>query len=304
MAKKNKKILTILSIILFVIGILLLSKDYFNKFNSQENIYQLKNKTYYEVTLNPNNYFSNNKIPSNKYYIASSIKSIDIYFNYYLKNNFNEDINYSYDITASLKSYADNGTKLIWEKDFILDSNKNIKQKELIINKVYNLDYQFYLNYVRSFQEYYDIKTENYLYVKLNIKINSTANSYILLTIPINENIIEITMQEDNNFLNTINQNNTLNKKEAFIITIAIIILVIKFNYYKDNEDDILKNYQDIIINTKNKPFRNNNKIIYLTNLKDLINIAINYNLNIFNYHNNYYIIKDNTYYIYILKEK
>ena len=300
--KKKIKILTILSIILFDIGLLLLGYDYLNKNISKNNSYNIENKTYYEVTLNSNNYYDHNIIGSNKYYIGNSIKSIDIYFNYYLKNNSKENINYSYDIEASLKSYADNGTKLIWEKDFNLDSTKKINQKEIIINKIHTLDYQYYVNYVKSFQEYYHLKTETYLYIKLNINIDNTLNPYILLTIPINENVIEINMQEDNSFLN-INKQNDSNKKASFIIiTIAIIILVISIHYKNDNENTLLKNYQDIIITTENKPFINSNKIIYLTNLKDLINIAINYNINIFNYHHNYYLIKDNTYYIYILK--
>ncbi len=276
----------------------MLNKDCFEKNNS----YQLVNKTYYEVILKPNIYFSNDKITSNNYYIANSIKSIDVYFNYYLKNYANENINYSYDITVTLKSYADNGTKLIWTKDFNLESNKNIYQKELVINKVYNLDYQYYVNYVKSFQEYYDIKTETYLEVKLNINLDNTDKPYVLLTIPINKNIIEITMDEVNNILNNDNKNNDFNKSGIFlIIIIATIILIIKNNIKQNNEYTLLKNNKDIIITILNDPFINNNKIIYLTNLKDLINMAINYNLNIFNYHNNYYIIKDNIYYIYIL---
>ncbi len=212
-------------------------------------------------------------------------------------------MNYSYDITATLKSYADNGTKLVWEKEFNLDSNKKESQKELIINKFYNLDYQYYANYVKSFQEYYNIKTENYLYIKLNINIDDSLNPYILLTIPIN-NIVDITM-EDNTGINTNNENNVINKKEIFIIIIiAIILLIIKNNYKLDSESNLLKHNKDIIMNIKNKPFINSNNIIYLTDLKDLINIAINYNINIFHYQNSYYIIKDNNYYMYNFNKK
>ncbi len=297
MQNKKIKILTILSILLFVISIFLLSNNNFS--SKKDNSYELENNTYYEVSLIQNNYFSNNKISD--YYIANSIKSIDIYFDYYLKNN--DNMNYSYDITAVLKSYADNGTKLVWEKEFILDSNKKENQKKLIINKVYNLDYQYYANYVKSFQEYYNIKAENYLYIKLNINIDDSINHYILITIPIN-NIVDITM-EDNTGINTNNENNSINKKEIFIIIIiAIILLIIKNNYKQDSESTLLKHNKDIIMNIKNKPFINSNNIIYLTDLKDLINIAINYNINIFHYQNNYYIIKDNNYYMYNFNKK
>lgn len=295
----KRKTLIILSIILLT-GFLFLG---INKNIKNNNTYQLKNKTYYEVNLKPNNYFSSDKMDANNYYIASAIKSIDIYFNYYLKNKTNENINYSYNITATLKSYADNGTKLVWTKDFKLKNVNNIYQEEINIKENYNLDYEYYVNYVKSFQTYYNIKTENYLDVKLNIKINDKDNSHVLLTIPINENIIEITMKEDNTFLENNTQNNDFNKIIGFtLIVIVIVLLINKILFHKNNEEDILKEYQDIIITIQNEPNINSNNIIYLTNLKDLINIAINNNINILHYQNNYCTIIDNTYYAYIKK--
>lgn len=288
------KILFILSIILIIT--LLLALIYINKKVSH---IQLNNKSYYEVTLYPNNYFVNDKVQAN-YYIASSIKNIDIYFDYELKNE--DNINYSYDITATLKSYADNGTKLIWTKDFNLKNTNNLKEKDIKIKENYKLDYQDYVNYVKTFQEYYNIKTKTYLDVKLNVKVNDKDNTSVLLTIPVSENIIEITWKEDNSFLENDNQNINLKKVIVFIIfTIIIVYLGNKILFNKDK--DILKEYQDIIINIQNKPQIDLNNIIYLTSLKDLINIAINNNVNILKYQNNYYIIIDNIYYIYILKK-
>ena len=299
MLRESKKI-KILFILILLIGFLFLGLIYINKNIQKNKIYQSKNKTYYEVTLNPNDYFSSDKLEANNYYIANSIKSIDIYFNYYLKNKFKENINYSYDITTTLKSYAENGTKLIWTKDFNLKNVNSLNEKEIKINENYKLDYQYYVNYIKSFQKYYNIKTENYLYVKLNIKINDKNNPYVLLTIPINENIIEITLKEDNTFLEKNKQN--VNPKIIIVFIIlatTVIYLVSKTLFNKNNEKAILKNYQDIIITIQNEPNINTYNVIYLTSLKDLINIAVNNNANIFNYQNNYYTIIDNIYYIY-----
>ena len=292
MQKKSNRILIILSIIILLMGILFLEVIYIKKNIQKNNIYQLQNNTYYEVTLEANNY-----------YIASSIESINIYFNYALKNMRKGNINYSYNITATLKSYADNGTKLIWSKDFDLKNGNNINQEESKIEENYNLDYQYYVNYVKSFQEYFNIRTENYLYVKLAIKINDKVNPYVLLTIPINENIIEISMKDNNELLENNFQNINLNKLIVLdFILIFVIWVLSKILFNKDMEKDILKKYQDIIIVIQNEPKINNN-IIYLTNLRDLITIAVNNNINIFNYQNNYYSILNNTYYVYILKD-
>ena len=295
MLEKRKRLI-ILSIIILTL-FLFLVVIYKNKQNNKT--LQIDNQTYYEVILKPNNYFEKNKIDANNYYIASSIKSINVYFNYFLKNN--EILNYTYEITATLKSYTDNGTKLIWTKDFNIKKINNLKQKEINIKENYNLDYEYYVNYVKSFQEYYNIKTESYLDVKLNIKINDEYNPYVILTIPINENIVEISMKEDNDFLEDNTKNSNFNKILIFIFIIIVIALFLnKILFNTDNEEKIIKEYQDIIITIQNKPHIINNNIIYLKNLRDLINIAINNNLNIFNYQNNYYTIIDNTYYIYI----
>ena len=295
MLEKRKRLI-ILSIIILTL-FLFLVVIYKNKQNNKT--LQIDNQTYYEVILKPNNYFEKNKIDANNYYIASSIKSINVYFNYFLKNN--EILNYTYEITATLKSYTDNGTKLIWTKDFNIKKINNLKQKEINIKENYNLDYEYYVNYVKSFQEYYNIKTESYLDVKLNIKINDEYNPYVILTIPINENIVEISMKEDNDFLEDNTKNSNFNKILIFIFIIIVIALFLnKILFNTDNEEKIIKEYQDIIITIQNKPHIINNNIIYLKNLRDLINIAINNNLNIFNYQNSYYTIIDNTYYIYI----
>ena len=301
--RKNIKILIILSIMILLIGILLLEIIYFHKNIQKNDQYQLKNQTYYEVILKPNIYFPNHKIEANHYYIANSIKSIDIYFDYYLKNKKEENIHYSYDLTATLKSYADNGTKLIWTKDFHLKSRNNITQEEMNIKENYNLDYPYFVNYVKTFQDYYNVKTETYLYIKLNIKMGGQANPSLLLTIPINENIIEIAMKEDNAFLKNDTQNNNLNKIIVFdFIVIVIVLGVSKILFKKNDEETILKEYHDMIIVVQNKPDINSNHTIYLTNLKDLMNIAVNHNINVFHCQNNYYTIISNTYYVYILK--
>ena len=301
---KKMKILFILSIIL-LIGILFLGIVCIDKNMSKNKMYQLKNETYYEVTLNPNNYFFNDKLVADNYYIANSIKSVDIYFDYYLNNKSKENGGYSYDITATIKSYADNGTKLVWSKDFNLKNVNNINENEIKINENYKLDYQYYANYVKSFQEYYNIKTESYLYVKLNVKINNEDNPYVSLTIPINDSIVEITMEEDKAFLENNRQNINL-KKIIFFIILAVVsvYLVSKILFNKNNEKAILKSYQDVIITVQNEPNFNIYNSIYLTSLKDLVNIVSNNNSNIFNYQNIYYTIIDNIYYIYNFKKR
>ena len=87
------------------------------------------------------------------------------------------------------------------------------------------------------------------------------------------------------------------------VLVLTAIYLIVRTLSHKDKERSILKEYGDIIIPIQNKPNINTDHIIYLTSLKDLINIALNNNLNIFNYQNYYYVIIDNIYYLYIVKK-
>ena len=297
LAKKGLKILIIISIIILTIIFII------KVLHQKTDPYQTENKTNYEVILKPNNYFYSNKIKANNYYIANAIQDINITFNYYLKSNDQDQVNYSYDITSTIKSYADNGTKLIWNKEIDSKSVKDVNQRDINIKESYHVDYQYYIYYIKSFQDYYNIKTESYLYIKLDIKTNNEDNTSIIITIPLSENIMEITMKEENNYNKSNTQDNVLDKI-LIMVMIVIILLIIKLLFKKDNEELMIKEYQDIIIVIDKKPNIDSNNIIYLTTLKDLINIAINNNRHIFNYHHNYYVIIDNTYYIYILRLK
>ena len=303
LAEKIKKLLPLLGIILLVI-LLSLVIIFINKNIPKAKTYQLKNKTSYTVTLILNNYYASDKIKAHNYYIAKAIKSIDIYFDYEIKKQNKEKINYSYDIAATIKSYADNGTKLIWTKDFPIKRQKKLSQKVIKIKENYELDYQFYVNYLKTFQEYYNIKTESYLYVKLNVKINDKDSAAVLLTIPLSENIIEITEKEDKNSFEN-KQNMDYKKVIVFIIlTIADIYLIFRTLSPKEKDKIILKEYHDIIIPIQNKPNINTDHILYLASLKALINIALNNDINVFNYQNIYYIIIDNIYYIYNMNQE
>ena len=146
---------------------------------------------------------------------------------------------------------------------------------------------------------------KNIIIVKLNVKINNEDNPYVSLTIPINDSIVEITMEEDKAFLENNRQNINL-KKIIFFIILAVVsvYLVSKILFNKNNEKAILKSYQDVIITVQNEPNFNIYNSIYLTSLKDLVNIVSNNNSNIFNYQNIYYTIIDNIYYIYNFKKR
>ncbi len=297
------KIITFLMIIFLLIGSLLLLKDGFNKEQRKTHSYQFENKTDYEVILKDNPFFKDRKLPSHQFYVANAIQDIKVYFNYNLKNKSKDKLKYSYDIDATLKGYADNDSKLIWSKKFALESNHNLTQKDLTIEKDFTFNYPMYRNYAQSFQEYYQIKMNTYLFVNLTISTDDAKN-YVEIIIPITDEITEITMNEDQSFL----ENNEKKLSNEVIIAIVfislgIIMAIIKINLNKHDNQSILKEYKNSIIKVTIKPNVDNFNIFYLTNLQDLLNIAYIHNSNIINYQNDYYVIIDNNCYIYTITE-
>ncbi len=284
------KLFTILIIITFLISLLCFLKS--NRKAERE--YQINNQTDYEVILKPNIFFTKENLPASDYYVSKAIKDIKINFKYSLKAR--KDSLYTYSIKASLNSYADNGTKLVWHKDFNLEQRQSSKGKTLDINKTVTLDYDYYLNYAKAFAESFNLNAETYLNVKLALKVNN-KNTYVQIAIPINEDIAEIT-QEDKSICEKPKISLTKIGFYSFFF-IGIILITIRLSFRKEKEATLLKKYQDLFIAITSKPDLTHLQILYLTKLQDLINIALDNRTNIFYKDNIYYVIISNVCYLY-----
>ena len=286
---KQTKMLTFLIIISFLSFLIFLTKSLINdKINSSS--YIINNKTNYQVTLKDNEYFQE----ETDYYVSKAIKEVLVNFDYELNNQNNKNILYSYTIDATLKGLTDNETKLVWLKKKNLEKENNLKDSKIKIEKNYPIDYDYYISYVKSFENTYNLKIDAFLEINLAIKSNDKKiDTYVKVTIPINDKVSEITINEDKEFLNDkkTNYDNVL----TFIFLILFIILII----FRNKPQNILKEYQDSIIKLSKEPNLNNLNLIVLDNLKDLFQVMEDNNTLIFNYQNNYYCFINNTIYLY-----
>ena len=223
-----------------------------------------------------------------------AIKEVLVNFDYELNNQNNKNILYSYTIDATLKGLTDNETKLVWFKKKNLEKGNNLKESKIKIEKNYPIDYDYYASYVKSFESTYNLKIDAFLEINLAIKSNDKKiDTYVKVTIPINDKVSEITINEDKEFLNDkkTNYDNVL----TFIFLILFIILII----FRNKPQNILKEYQDSIIKLSKEPNLDNHNLIVLDNLKDLFKVLEDNNTLIFNYQNNYYCFINNTIYLY-----
>ena len=318
--------------ILLVIGIFLLFINfYLSRYKTSSNnlIYQVQRDTNYKVNLKPNNFYSEETLLKNEYYVSNAIESININFRYLVdsKNSFIESYKYNIKakVVATIKDNF-NEDKEIWEKENILkeDIINESKVKKLSIIENIDLPYPSYISLVESYEKYYGIIVNATLKVYLNViyTIGSQDNvkeqtDSLELNIPLTSlitNIEENYEKETNNKIildNKTSNNNICYVIGIILIIISILLVIIPFsksknkNIFNNYINHLLKEYKGLIIKVNQLPPLDNLKYIYVENIEYLIDIANQNSLNIIYYEKiknkqgNFYIFLNDYIYLY-----
>ena len=287
--------------------------------------YTIKKSDDYEVLLKPNEFYTNEALPSNLYYPGRAVDDYVISFIYDFKANEKRHLDYSYNITAELVGIvesSDGRDKEVWNRDFNILENKpmSLDGDNILINEKVNIDYDYYNNLVRSYKETYGLEINSILKVKFNIDFPEIElKDEIELDIDITDDVTSL----DENYEKTITNltpetpNKISGSKITFSIIGVLIILfmiyeIIKINRrktpeekYKRNIKYILKFYEDLVVTTGNKPNLESLKIIKIMSLEDLVKISEQNRKNIILYEevknkkSKLYVIVDNYCYMY-----
>ncbi len=318
--------------ILLVIGIFLLFINfYLSRYKTSSNnlIYQVQRDTNYKVNLKPNNFYSEETLLKNEYYVSNAIESININFKYLIdsKNSFIESYKYNIKakVVATIKDNF-NEDKEIWEKENILkeDIINESKVKKLSIIENIDLPYPSYISLVESYEKYYGIIVNATLKVYLNViyTIDTQDNvkeqtDSLELNIPLTSlitNIEENYEKETNNKIildNKTSNNNIYYIIGIILIIISILLVIIPFsksknkNIFNNYINHLLKEYKGLIIKVNQLPPLDNLKYIYVENIEYLIDIANQNSLNIIYYEKiknkqgNFYIFLNDYIYLY-----
>lgn len=318
--------------ILLVIGIFLLFINfYLSRYKTSSNnlIYQVQRDINYKVNLKPNNFYSEETLLKNEYYVSNAIESININFRYLVdsKNSFIESYKYNIKakVVATIKDNF-NEDKEIWEKENILkdDIINESKVKKLSIIENIDLPYPSYISLVESYEKYYGIIVNATLKVYLNViyTIDTQDNvkeqtDSLELNIPLTSlitNIEENYEKETNNKIildNKTSNNNIYYIIGIILIIISILLVIIPFsksknkNIFNNYINHLLKEYKGLIIKVNQLPPLDNLKYIYVENIEYLIDIANQNSLNIIYYEKiknkqgNFYIFLNDYIYLY-----
>ena len=299
-------------------------------FNEQSNLD-------YQVYLKENNFYNEKYLGKDMVYVASLINNIDITFDYLVTLNSKVDIDLNYQVIAKLLITDSSMNKKYFEKDFNLTNKEKLNLKNNLsqtINKKISIDYNYYNSIANTFKTNYGINCESMLMVYMNIEKESSNdnikllnnNTKLSINIPLSEKSVDIALDyKDIDKQSYVTKNNGLSIVNIYFFIGGLIVIVfsslflVRFinlllklknrrNKYDKYIANILKNYDRMIIETKNMPSFDNKTIIKVKDFLELIDVRDNLKIPILycqiSNHNKcaFYIINGDIIYLKIIK--
>lgn len=315
-----KKILIIIITICFLLSLFL----FFSFFKNNKKIiysYQIDQDINYKVHLFDNSFIDESTLNENEMYITELIKNIDINFNYNFLGSKNIYLDYSYEIKGTIISKYINDQKIVWTKKYqLLDLIKK-KDSKININETIDLDFVKFLKEVEEFRKNFTLSIDTVFNIEFIVSVKDDSklidDKFVsLISIPLGVQAFSITndyLDKENKDI-IIKNNNYFYSFIPFIIGIILLIVFYKkiFNIktktkYIKKLNKILKDYNDIIIETETKFDLKNYKVIKVKNINEMIDLEDELRIPINLYKEEdmatFTLLSNNIIYIYILEE-
>ena len=259
----------------------------------------------YRVYLKENDFYNEEFLPKGKSYVTSLINYIDINYNYIFNIDDITNINFEYKVVGNLIIENNTNKKELFNKEYDITELKKSELKgtnELVVNEKFQINYDEYNKLANQFRSSYGVDTNSYLKIYLSVKKDSIDDlKYSLhettnvdeIIIPLSEKAIEINIDTKNNETTNqvkLSQKNTINYINITIIIILIILSILfirkiiisikKMNKRRSSYDKyvnkILKEYDRLIVETKNLVDLNKYNIIKVSEFTELLDVRDN----------------------------
>lgn len=300
--------------------------------------YNIKRNIDYKVYLKENNFFEEEYLGKGKQYTSELIDYIDIDLNYLFNGSAVTNMNYDYDVTATIIGEYENtssGKSELWTKKYRLleTQNKRLYDTTLFdINQNLKIDYADYSKVVNSFKKQFKLAIDAYLNVKLNISYKGTiqknkqevkGTDKLEINIPLSKATMNIETKYDEesnkNLIPTISQLRNMNKVYTGVVILIITgvmlfasydkIFISEKTYYIKVLNKILKAYGDIIVEVSNTMNFEGLEMLEIKNFDDMIDIEEELKSPILMYETKegmecYFIVVNDKYaYVYVLSD-
>lgn len=274
--------------------------------NNEEKILWGKSTSNFDVTYkvynNDNKFYEDEYLDEYGSYVSSITERIDFSVKYYFETTKNLNIDYTYDLSGEVLAevYESGSNSPIWSKE--LDINiENTEQlgnsNYLQLDKNISIPFKEYNDMMIEYKNNYRLNISSYIKFTITVNINSlkSINSNIsnkdtlTIIIPLLQPTFKINMNKSvsNNrdiYLLTTNESNNLFLNLGVIgLVITIITSLILFLMYKktrtklelfkEQKNNLLKKYEQIIITIEELPNVEGLETIEITDFNDLIDL-------------------------------
>lgn len=293
----------------------------------------------YKVYLKQNDFIDNDQIETGKAYILDLIDYIKITSLYSFKSTVKTNVAGTNKLVTKLKVYYKESTDKNNNPE-VMTKEKVLDEKAISFNDSnyasvgsYDLYLTDYLNIIKDFQNQVKIAVDGYLEVSQVSEFSGTVggasyndNYSNTLKIPLSNSVVKIENINSKPKTKSVYESDLIKTNKtvmsyiviANIITFIIICFLLKklFTFtnkteYERELNKILKNYDDIIVNTSTIVDVSKYKIIEINEFKEILNLSRELLLPIMNYEMKkdeetwFYVLKDDIIYIYLVsKEK
>ncbi len=332
-------ILLVVSIIFEVSSLGYLYSSLTHKDNEDDRIpvmeYTQKGGMDYKVYLKSNDFIEQEYLNQDEAYILNLIDHIRINSFYNFRASDITKAKGNSKLIANLKVYYrestdKDGNPVVLNKEYIIEDKDFKFEKDRFSNNVtYDLKLDKYLKILKDFQNEVKISVDGYLEISYVTNLNGEVEGFdynndykSLIKIPLSSSVIKITNNKEETKVSKVFDGQLLTSSKILIVLVVIVsILVfglicylIKRIFMLDNRSayekevsKLLKNYDDIIVNTNTAIDLEKYKIIEISEFKEILNLANELLLPIMNYEviegqlSWFYVIKGEILYRYIV---
>lgn len=300
--------------------------------------YTSKGNINYNVYLKPNEFIKKEFIGPGEAYILDLIDHIKLNYNYNFKSTEKTKVGGNNKLIISLKAYyresgSSNGNPEILNKEKVIEQKViNFENSEYNSIGTYDLYLDEYLATLKSFQNQVKISVDGYIEISYDTNLNGSVGgaSYnhkysSTLKIPLSSSVIKIEGNKAQEKTDKVYEGDLVKTNKtvmgyiiiANIVVFLIVCLLLKKLFmftskslYDVNLNKILKNYDDIIVNTTSVLDVSKYKLIEINEFKEILNLSRELLLPIMNYEvikgkeTWFYVVKDDILYRFVISEE
>lgn len=256
----------------------------------------------YKVCLKENDYFNEQCLDKDRQYVANIIDYLDVEFKYVFNASDLFNYKYNYQITAKIiATEKGDSTKILYSKEEILFNSTEYNMSDsngFSIREKLNINYGKYNDIIKAFKRDYTLSLDSKLVITLHVDLlgkyddidkEIASSKDIAMTIPLSEQTINIALDyEDINDSEVVKSKITFEFSDilfyllcaiSLIVDIFAVIKLIQFinkitknkSLYEKTVEKIMREYNQIIVETKKVPVLDNQRVIEVASFDELI---------------------------------